>query len=42
MSAVGVVEGTGGAAVAREHIRHVLRLILGEPYEAHSCSSKHF
>lgn len=40
--ALRVVEGAGGAAVAGEHLRHVLRLILGEPHEAHPRTSKHF
>lgn len=39
--AVGVVERARGAAVAGEHLRHVLRLVLGEAHEAHAGAREH-
>lgn len=40
--AVGVVELAGAAAVAGEHLGHVLGLIFREPHEAHARASEHF
>lgn len=42
MCTVGVVERTGAAAIADEHLRHMLRLIFRETDEANSSASKHF
>lgn len=42
MRAVRVVERTGGAAVAGEHLGHVLRLIFRETDEADPSARKHF
>lgn len=40
--AVRVVERTRRAAIAGQHLRHVLRLILGEAHETHPRASEHF
>lgn len=42
MGAVGVVERAGRAAVAGQHLGHVLRLVLGEAHEAHARPREHF
>lgn len=42
MCAVGVVEGTGTAAIAGENLCHVLGLIFRESDEANPSASKHF
>lgn len=40
--AVGVVACAGDAAIAGEHLGHVLRLIFREAQETHARASKHF
>lgn len=42
VGAVGVVERARGAAVARQHVGHVLRLVLGEADEADARAGEHF
>lgn len=42
VGAVGVVERAGRAAVAGQHLGHVLRLVLGEAHEAHARPREHF
>lgn len=41
MRAVGVVERADAAAVAGEHVGHVLRLVLGEADEADARAGEH-